>query len=52
MAPFLRTAVLHAGTNEPLELIPAVIHAVEEFNRENEILDQDYESTINHAEMF
>ena len=34
MAPFLRAAVLHAGKNEPLELIPAVIHAAEEFNRE------------------
>ena len=32
MAPFLSYAVLHAGTNEPLELIPAVIHATEEFD--------------------
>ena len=52
MAPLLRAAVLHAGTNEPLELIPAVIHAVEEFNRENAILDEDYESAVNHAKVF
>ena len=39
MDPFLLTAVLHAETNEPLELTQAVIHAAEEFDRENAILD-------------
>ena len=52
MDPFLRYAVLHAGTNEPLELIPAVIHTAEEFDRENAILDEDYESAVDHAEVF
>ena len=52
MAPFLRAAVLHAGTNETLDLIPAVIHAAEKFDRENAILDEDYESAVNHAQMF
>ena len=52
MAPFLRAAVLHAGTSEPLELIPAVIHAAEEFDRENAVQDEDYESAVEHAEVF
>ena len=52
MAPFLRTAVLKAETNEPLELIPIVIHAAEEFDRENAVLNEDYGSAINHAEVF
>ena len=41
MDTFLHAAVLHTGTNESLELIPAVSHAAEEFDRENEILDED-----------
>ena len=52
MAPILRAAVLHAGTSEPLELIPAVIPAAEEFDRENEVQDEDYESAVEHAEVF
>ena len=52
MAHFLRTAVLHAGENEPLELISAVIHAAEDFDRENAILDEDYKSAVDHAEVF
>ena len=52
MAPFLRAAVLHAGTSEPLELIPAVIHAAEEFDRENAAQDEDYESAVEHAKVF
>ena len=52
MVPFLSTAVLHEDTNEPLELILAVIHAAEEFDRENAILYEDYESTVDHAEVF
>ena len=52
MVPFLSTAVLHEETNEPLELILAVIHAAEEFDRENAILDENYESAVNHAEVF
>ena len=32
MAPFLRMAVLQAEMNDPLELIPIVIHAAEEFD--------------------
>ena len=51
MAHFLRAAVLHTGTNEPLELIPAVIYAAEKFDRENAILDEDYKSAVNHAEV-
>ena len=45
-------AVLQAVTNDPLELIPIVIHAAEEFDRENIVLDEGYESSINHAEVF
>ena len=52
MAPFLNAAVLHSGINEPLELILAIIHAAEEFERENKILDEDYENTVDHAEVF
>ena len=52
MAPFLRAAVLHAGTTEPLELIAAVIRAAEELDRENTIQDEDYESAVEHAEVF
>ena len=52
MAPFLLSGVLHAVTNEPMELIPAVIHAAEEFDRENAILDEEYESAVDHAEVF
>ena len=42
---------MQAGTNKPLELIPVVIHAAEEFDRENTILDENYESVINHAKV-
>ena len=52
MDPFLHAAVLHTGTNDPLELIPAAIHAAEEFDRENAILDEDYPSAVNHAKVF
>ena len=51
MPPFLRTAVLQEGINEPLELIPVVIHAAEDFDRRNAILDENYESAINHDEV-
>ena len=38
--------------NDPLELIPMVIHSVEEFNRENDTLDEDYERAVDHVEFF
>ena len=46
-APFLQCVLINARTNDPLELIPMVIHAGEEFNRENATLDEDYERAIN-----
>ena len=52
MAPFLRAAVLYVGTNESLELILAVFHTAEEFDRDNAILDEDYKSAVNHAGVF
>ena len=36
--------------NDSLELIPMVIHAGEEFNRENATLDKDYERAVDHVE--
>ena len=44
--------LINAGTNDPLELIPMVIHAGEEFNREIATLDKDYESAVDHVEFF
>ena len=32
--PFLRCVLINAGTNNPLDLIPMVIHAGEKFDRE------------------
>ena len=52
IALILRAAVLHARTNNPLNLIPDVIHAAEEFDRDNAILDEDYRSTVDHDEVF
>ena len=49
-APFLCCVLINAGTNGPPELIPMVIHAVEEFNRENATLDEDYERAVDHVE--
>ena len=39
-------------TKDPLELIPMVIHAGKEFDRENATLNEDYERAINHVEFF
>ena len=43
VAPFVRDAVIGADTNDPLELIPIVTHAGEQFNRDNAILANNYE---------
>ena len=51
-APFLHCVLINSGTNDPLELIPMVIHAGEEFDRENATLDEDYERAVNHVECF
>ena len=48
-APFLCRVFINARTNDPLELIPMVIHAVEEFDRENATLDEDYERAVDHV---
>ena len=48
--PFFHCVQINAGTNNPLELIPMVIHAGDEFDRENATLDKDYERAINHVE--
>ena len=44
--------MINARTNDPLELIPMVIHSGEEFDRENATLDEDYERAVNHVEYF
>ena len=49
---FICCVLINAGTNDPLELIPMVIHAGEEFDRENNTLDQDYERAFEHVELF
>ena len=51
-APFLCCLLINVGTNNPLELIPMVIHAGEEFDRENTTLDQDYERAVDNVEFF
>ena len=51
-ALFLCCVLINAGTNDPLELIPMVIHAGEEFDRENATLEEDYERVVNHVEFF
>ena len=51
-APFLCCVLINDGTNDPLELIPMVIHAVEEFDRENATLDEDYERAVDNVEFF
>ena len=51
-APFLCCVFINAGTNDPLELIPMLIHGGEEFNRENSTLDEDYERAIDDVEFF
>ena len=50
--PFLCCVLVNSGTNDPLESIPMVIHAGEEFDRENATLDEDYERAVNHVEFF
>ena len=52
VAPFVRDAVIGAGTKDPLELIPIVIHAREQFDRDNAALDENYDKGIDHSEMF
>ena len=52
LAPFARDAVIGADTNDPLKLIPIVIHAGEQFDRDNAILDDNYERGVDHAEVF
>ena len=47
-APFLCCVLINARTKNPLELIPMVIHAGKEFNRENATLDEDYERAVDH----
>ena len=49
-APFLCCVLNNAWTNDPLELISMVIHAREEFDRENVTLDEDYERAVDHVE--
>ena len=44
--------MINSGTNNPIELTPVVIHAGEEFNRENATLDDDCERAIDHVEFF
>ena len=51
-APFLRCVLINAGTNDPLELITMVIHAGEEFGRENVTLDKEYKRAVDHVELF
>ena len=51
-APFLCCVLINAGMNYPLELVPIVIHAGEEFDRENATLYKDYERAIDHVEFF
>ena len=50
--PFLCCVLIIAGKNDPLELIPMVIHAGEGFDRENATLDEYYERAIDHVEFF
>ena len=38
--------------NDPLEMIPMVIHSGEEFDSENATLDEDYERAVDHVEFF
>ena len=49
-APFLRCVLINAGANDSLEFIPMVIHAGEEFDRENATLDEYYERAVDHVE--
>ena len=51
LAPFVRDAVVGADTNDPLKLIPIVIHAGEQFDKDNAVLDDNYERGIDHAEV-
>ena len=50
--PFLCCVLINARMNDPLELIPMVIHSREEFDRENARLDEDYERAVDHVEIF
>lgn len=52
VAPFVRDAVIGAGTKDPLELIPNIIHAGEQFDRDNATLDESYDKGVDHSEMF
>ena len=49
-APFLCCVLNNSWTNDPLALISMVIHAGEEFDRENVTLDEDYERAVDHVE--
>ena len=51
-SPFLSYVLINAGTNDPLELIPIVLHSGEAFDRENATLDKDYERDVDHVEFF
>ena len=51
-ATFLCCVLINARTNDTFELIPMVIHAGEEFDRENATLDEGYERAVNHVEFF
>ena len=50
-APFFSCVLINAGTNDPLELIPMVIHEGEEFDKKT-TLDEDYERAVDHVESF
>ena len=51
-APLFCCILINAGTNYPLELIPMVLHAGEEFDIENATLDEYYERAVDHVEFF
>ena len=51
-SPFLLCVLINAWRDNPLGLIPMVIHAGEEFDRENAMLDKDYERDVNHVDFF
>ena len=51
VAPFVWDAVIGAATKYPLEFILIIIRAGEQFDRDNAILDDNYERGVDHAEV-
>ena len=51
-SPFPSLCFYQCRDNDPLELIPMMIHDGEEFDRENATLDKDYERAVDYVDFF